>query len=40
MLLADSVVSAEPAWKTKTEFSSPPPFKVSVPVSIIDEAEL
>jgi hypothetical protein len=40
MLLADSVVRAEPAWKTKTEFSLPPPLRVSVPVSFIDEAEL
>jgi hypothetical protein len=40
MLLADSVVRAEPAWKTKTESSLPPPLRVSVPVSFIDEAEL
>ena len=40
MLLADSVVRAEPAWKTKIEFASPPPLRVSAPVNIIDEAEL
>jgi hypothetical protein len=38
--LPDAVVSAEPAWKTKTAFGSPPALSVSAPVSPIEEAEL
>ena len=39
-LLADAVVSVEPAWKTKTAFGLPPPLSVSAPVRPIEEAEL
>jgi hypothetical protein len=35
-----AVVSVEPAWKTKTAPASPSAFRVSVPVSPIEEAEL
>jgi hypothetical protein len=38
--LAEAVVSVEPAWKTKTAFGSPPPSRVTVPVSPIEEPEL
>jgi hypothetical protein len=39
--LDEAVVSVlESAWKTKTESGLPPPFKVSVPVRPIEEAEL
>jgi hypothetical protein len=37
--LADPVVKVEPAWKMNTAFSSPPPFKVTAPVSpMLEEA--
>jgi hypothetical protein len=38
--LSLAVVNVEPAWKMKTEFGSPLPFSVSVPVSPTDDAEL
>ena len=39
-LLADAVVSVEPAWKTKTVLGSPWASSVSAPVSPSDEADL
>jgi hypothetical protein len=39
-LLADAVISVEPAWKTNIAFGFPPPLSVSDPVSPIDDAEL
>jgi hypothetical protein len=39
-LLAEPVMSVEPAWKTKTAFGSPPPSSVSDPDSPTEEAEL
>jgi hypothetical protein len=37
-VLFEAVIRVEPAWKMKTAFGSPPPFKVTVPVSPIPDA--
>jgi len=34
-----AVMSDEPAWKTKTASGSPPPLRVSVPVTLMPIAE-
>ena len=39
-VLADAVVSVDPAWNTQTAFGLPSAFNVSVPVSPRDVAEL